>query len=204
MPSDTPRLVLVSGRHRLSEDALVRCLNTVPGVNARSYRRSEAAEGDDPDIVLVEADSESNAADTRAEVARRFPQARIVLVGAAASRHFPAAPSPSVNAADLLQALLREIPSPTVGSSATRAAPIGSGDAAGLNQLTARQLEVMRLLAAGRRPGEIAVVLSISPQTVRTHLQNMMTTLGVHCRLEIVAAARRSGILDGPRYVAAS
>jgi two-component system nitrate/nitrite response regulator NarL len=66
-----------------------------------------------------------------------------------------------------------------------------------LDQLTDRELEILSLLSAGRRPEEMAATLAISPHTVRTHIQNMMLKLGVHSRLEAVSFARRSGLLAG-------
>jgi two-component system nitrate/nitrite response regulator NarL len=71
-----------------------------------------------------------------------------------------------------------------------------------LDQLTEREVEILSLLAAGRRPDEMATILAISPHTVRTHIQNMMLKLGVHSRLEAVSFARRSGLLAGPAGVA--
>lgn len=199
---DPTRSVLVSGRHRLSEDALVRCINALPGVTASAYQVAERSADADPDIVLLEAESEAASAEQTARISMRFPRALIVLTGPSAGRVLPPPTSPqSGNSPDWLQALLLGSASvPAVGPARGSSR---STEAESLGRLTARQADVLRLLASGRRPAEIAQVLSISPQTVRTHLQNMMSTLGVHCRLEIVAAARRSGFLDGPRYLAA-
>lgn len=58
--------------------------------------------------------------------------------------------------------------------------------------LTRRQAEVLSLLAGGRDPGEIALELFISPQTVRKHLEHVYARLGVHSRAAAVAAARKA------------
>ena len=58
--------------------------------------------------------------------------------------------------------------------------------------LTARQAEVLRLLAAGRGTEEIAAALYISPHTVRKHLENIYAALGVHDREAAIAAGRRA------------
>ncbi len=63
-------------------------------------------------------------------------------------------------------------------------------------ELTGRQLEVLRLLAAGRSTAEIAVDLQLSPTTVRNHVANLLAALGVHSRLQAVVAAREAGLLD--------
>jgi DNA-binding NarL/FixJ family response regulator len=67
-----------------------------------------------------------------------------------------------------------------------------------LEQLTDRETEVLRLLSTGQRGDYIAKLLNISPNTVRTHIQNIIVKLGVHTRLEAVAFARRNGLLAGP------
>lgn len=64
------------------------------------------------------------------------------------------------------------------------------------NRLTARQLEVLRLVAEGIPGQEIARRLNVSPLTVRTHVQNILTRLGVHTKPEAVALAMREGKLS--------
>ena len=56
-------------------------------------------------------------------------------------------------------------------------------------QLTARQIEVLRLILAGRRLNEIAAILSLSARTVETHKYQMMQTLGVDSTAELVKYA---------------
>jgi DNA-binding NarL/FixJ family response regulator len=61
-------------------------------------------------------------------------------------------------------------------------------------KLTAREREILGLLAKGATGGVIAKRLYLSPHTVRTHIQNILLKLGVHSRLEAVAlATRRAG-----------
>jgi DNA-binding NarL/FixJ family response regulator len=57
-------------------------------------------------------------------------------------------------------------------------------------RLTRREREVLELLSDGLAPPAAAEVLSISTETVRTHIQNSLTKLGVHSRLEAAAIAR--------------
>ena len=57
--------------------------------------------------------------------------------------------------------------------------------------LTPRQVEVLRLLEQGRSTPQIADELHVTTETVRNHVHNVLRTLGVHSRLEAVAAARR-------------
>lgn len=63
-------------------------------------------------------------------------------------------------------------------------------------QLTKREKEVLALLADGADKHAIAQALVISPQTARTHIQNVLAKLRVHSRLEAVALVRQNGILE--------
>jgi PAS domain S-box-containing protein len=56
--------------------------------------------------------------------------------------------------------------------------------------LTPRQVEVLRLLEQGRSTKQIAAELHLSTETVRNHIRRLFQALGVHSRLEAVAAAR--------------
>jgi PAS domain S-box-containing protein len=56
--------------------------------------------------------------------------------------------------------------------------------------LTPRQVEVLRLLEQGRSTKQIAADLHLSTETVRNHIRRLFRALGVHSRLEAVAAAR--------------
>ena len=61
--------------------------------------------------------------------------------------------------------------------------------------LTAREREVLDLLAIGESKEAIAGRLFLSTNTVRNHIQNILTKLGAHSRLEAVATAAREGLL---------
>jgi PAS domain S-box-containing protein len=56
--------------------------------------------------------------------------------------------------------------------------------------LTPRQVEVLRLLEKGHSTKQIAAELHLSTETVRNHIRRLFRALGVHSRLEAVAAAR--------------
>lgn len=62
-------------------------------------------------------------------------------------------------------------------------------------RLTARELEVLRLLADGSRAGAIAAALDLSLATVRNHIRAILRKLDCHCQLEAVAEARRRGLI---------
>jgi two-component system nitrate/nitrite response regulator NarL len=62
-------------------------------------------------------------------------------------------------------------------------------------KLTRREREVLALLADGGDNDSIAQRLVISPDTARTHVQNVLGKLGVHSRLEAAAFALQTGVL---------
>jgi DNA-binding NarL/FixJ family response regulator len=65
--------------------------------------------------------------------------------------------------------------------------------------LTARELEVLRALTEGLSTPEICERLFIAPNTLRTHVQNIMGKLRVHSKLEAVAFALRHRLVEPPR-----
>jgi DNA-binding CsgD family transcriptional regulator len=77
-----------------------------------------------------------------------------------------------------------------------RSQPRGAADGRLRTDVTARQLDVLRLLSEGKSTREIADELRLSQTTVRNHVAGLMAALGVHTRLQAVIAARRAGLLD--------
>ena len=63
-------------------------------------------------------------------------------------------------------------------------------------ELTEREREILQLLAQGTRNDDIARKLFISPQTVQTHVRNLLAKLGVHSKLEAVAFAVKHGAIS--------
>jgi DNA-binding NarL/FixJ family response regulator len=61
--------------------------------------------------------------------------------------------------------------------------------------LTAREAELLPLLAAGRSNADIAGSLFLSVRTVERHVAGLFATLGVHSRADAVAVARAAGLL---------
>jgi DNA-binding NarL/FixJ family response regulator len=62
--------------------------------------------------------------------------------------------------------------------------------------LTARELEMLELVRAGTSTAEIAKQLYLSVNTVRNHIQNILTKLNAHSKLEAVAIATKEQLFD--------
>jgi DNA-binding NarL/FixJ family response regulator len=64
--------------------------------------------------------------------------------------------------------------------------------------LTARELEVLQLIVAGKSNKEIAAELDLSANTVAVHRANIMDALGIHKTAELVVYAIRNGLVNIP------
>jgi len=62
-------------------------------------------------------------------------------------------------------------------------------------ELTARELDVLRLIAKGMRNKEIAAQLGISDETTQGHVKHILLKFGLHDRTEAVTVALRRGIV---------
>ncbi|HSZ03731.1 MAG TPA: helix-turn-helix transcriptional regulator [Solirubrobacteraceae bacterium] len=62
-----------------------------------------------------------------------------------------------------------------------------------LTQLTRRERAVIALIAVGRETRQIADLLHVSPETVRSHVRNSMSKVGAHTRAQLVALVMSGG-----------
>jgi DNA-binding NarL/FixJ family response regulator len=99
----------------------------------------------------------------------------------------------SVERAELIQAIRkaalgqRHIPAEVAGRLAGRVAR---------SQLSARELDVLRLMVTGKRNRDIGTVLDISEGTVKIHVSSILGKLGVSDRTEAVTVALQRGIVQ--------
>ncbi|MCH1866453.1 response regulator transcription factor [Nocardioides sp. CFH 31398] len=79
-----------------------------------------------------------------------------------------------------------------------REAEVEEENPSGAARLTARELEVLTHVARGLANREVAARLSISENTVKNHVRNILEKLGLHSRMEAVMYAMRTKLLDMP------
>jgi DNA-binding NarL/FixJ family response regulator len=87
--------------------------------------------------------------------------------------------------------------SPEVSAAMEKAAASdGSAGDDPFTQLSAREIQVLRLIAMGKSNKEIAGLLGVSANTVAVHRTNLMSRLGVHKAAELVLIAVRKGLVN--------
>ena len=68
-----------------------------------------------------------------------------------------------------------------------------------LGGLTAREAEVLRWVAEGKRNGEIAVILGVAPRTIHKHVEHLLSKLGVETRTAAAVMVRGTPCLPADR-----
>lgn len=103
--------------------------------------------------------------------------------------------------ATLLDQLLMQIESPSRARGQEARARISEPSATGYldgrvkKGLSAREIEIVRLVSEGRSVGYIAQALDISPYTVRNHLKTCYRKVGVHTQIELINLVLDQGLV---------
>jgi DNA-binding NarL/FixJ family response regulator len=212
--------VLLVDDHRALADALSRMLATEPGITmvGSAYSAAEARVRlrQPVDVVLMDYVLPDG---TGAEVARaakaRWPRVSVIMLTAydddetvlesiqAGADGFLAKTASMDEILDAVRAAFAGetlLPPSVIAKIAMRVriAREPAPDGQPVEALTTRELGILRLLSAGRTTKEICTELTIAPNTLRTHVQNITAKLHVHSKLEAVVEALRLGLVDPP------
>ncbi len=206
--------VLVVDDHRAFAEALGARLGGYPqfGTVRLAFTPCQAAtlvDAHAPDLVLLDLRlGEADGLETLQELLRRRPGVAVLMVSGvedidtivrAMSEGALGWVPKDASIEELLEAveetthgrlwLPRSLVAPVLRELLRRPAP-RRAPASFVDELTPRQVEVLRCLADGMNRGQIAERFGLSPHTVRTHIQEILRKAGVHSTLAALAKAR--------------
>jgi DNA-binding NarL/FixJ family response regulator len=204
--TDTIKILIVDDHH-IVRQGLVALLKTVPGFTVAA----EAADGEQavelfrkhkPDVTLMDLRlPKMNGVDAIAKIRDGLPGARIIVLTTFDGdediyRALQAGAKgyllKGMDLAELTEAIR------SVHAGRTRIPPRVAEKLAermGTASLTARELEVLRLIVAGKSNKDIGAALFISEATVKTHVNSLLSKLGVEDRTQAATTALQRGIV---------
>lgn len=209
--------VLIADDHRSFAEALKTVIDLERGLvvtevvtDGRSAVDKVAVER--PDVVLIDVEMpEMDGIAATREIKRLFPDARIVVLATdddevTLARAVEAGASGVVSKVRPVSEVADAVRAAFAGRSAfdpqevermlAELGDLRQEDAEArtrVERLTPRQIEILQRMADGLSPEEMAGELGISRHTLRTHVQNILTKLGVHSKLQALAVAIRFG-----------
>jgi DNA-binding NarL/FixJ family response regulator len=205
--------VVIIDDHQLVSDGLGMLLDGEPDMEVCGYGRSVAesirlAQQTDPDLVVMDFHlPDGTGLDAAIAIRRLRPDVRFVFLTrddsvtarvAAVEAGAGAFVHKSRAASDLIEAVRQVGNGGSLISPSMIAGLLSRNGQLGVKRdsLTAREREVLKLMAEGASSREIADRLGISYATVRSHIRSFDTKLGVHSKIEAVAAAREMNIIE--------
>lgn len=189
------RLVLVDGPRRLDREALVAAIDAVPGLAAVDAAHTGGVTADRIDAAVLTARSQPFRWPTLADESQDAPTPTPVVVIA---DNGPAVPSLDRRG---LVVVSGETPLATIidclvaDPADLELLPAWRGDAEAELGLTAREREVLELLASGLSPTEVARRLAITTHTARDHIKSIRRKLDRPTIMAAVLEAIRLGVL---------
>ena len=212
MKSDTTRVLIVED-HQVVAEGLAALINdqkdmTVVGKAGTVAEAIAQAAELQPDIVLVDFRlTDGTGADAATAIRQMRPETRLIFLtredsDAARFAALEAGASGFIHKSRAAQDVVDAIR--TVADGGNLFTPRGIAQLisnrreveAQLERLTAREKEVLRLMAEGIASREIASKLGISYTTVRTHIRSLGSKLGVHSKLEAIVKARELALVE--------
>jgi len=178
---------------------------TASAEEALSFARDQAPHVALIDVILEDGDG----LEIAARIVREAPETRVIVLSASdddqkAMRALRAGARGYLRKDIELDALPRAVNGVLAGEAAVsrrmtmrvidelRKAPaLGPGIRPTVSELTPREWQVLDLLTTGSSTADIAVDLVLSPETVLTHVKNILKKLGVHSRRDAIRQAER-------------
>jgi two-component system response regulator DevR len=208
-----PIRVVICDDHRIVADGLAAMLGQQPGIDVVEVTGSmagvvEATRRHAPDVVLMDYGlPDGNGAQATEAVKEVRPEAKVVMLTSFADENTLVAAieagcsgfvTKHKGITDLTVAVRLAADGEAVVSPEMLALllPRLARTRRGIGyDLTPREHDVLRLLSEGASKEVIGERLFVSPNTVRNHIQSILSKLGAHSRLEAVAVATREGLI---------
>jgi DNA-binding NarL/FixJ family response regulator len=201
--------VLLVDHHQLFVDAVAHVLEAEPDIEVVAMANTaehavQRAVQMRPDIVLLDpALPDATGLDVVRSLRAAAPATRIVLVTGRGDRAMFTAAMDSgclgfvtkQDSADALIDAVRAVAAGDVAIPRSMVSALVPRASRRADELSARETEVLSLLADGVSTERMGEVLFLSRNTVRAHVQHVITKLRTHSKLEAVAEARRRGLV---------
>lgn len=206
--ASVPIRILVVDDHPLLRDGIAAVLSAQPdllpvGEAADGLQALQAYRALRPDLVLLDLQLPGmSGIDVIVALRKEFPQARIVVVTASrgdvqAVRALEAGASGYLLKSALRRELVETVRAVYHGRRQVQA-EVAADIAEHLlgDSLSAREIQVLRSVAAGNSNKAVAALLAIAEETVKAHMKNILCKLGARDRTHAVAIALKRGIID--------
>ncbi|MDQ1705366.1 MAG: hypothetical protein QOF18_1732 [Frankiaceae bacterium] len=199
--------VLICDDHRLAREGLRQSVQAVPGVD----RVDTAASGEEvlarwpserQDLVLMDVAMPGlSGLETTRRLVRAYPDANVVMLTGAADRDVVALAISGGARGYLHKDVSREELCAAVANAIAAAelsgvvAPRQAPDGPRAPELTEREMQVLRGMAAGKSNGQIGRELYLSEDTIKTHARRLFRKMRVNDRAQAVASGFRLGLV---------
>ncbi len=222
MATDPRRIrVLLVDDHKLLTDSLARMLGSEPDLEvvgvAGSVAEAKQLARERMDVVLMDYRlPDGTGAEATRAIKARWPSARVIMLTAVQDdetvlESIQAGADGYLTKDRAVEDVVATVRAARAGETLLpRSVIIGIAqrvaiaqerppERAAIEPLTPRELEVLRALSEGLATPDICDRMSISRNTLRTHVQNLMMKLHVHSKLEAVTIGLRYRIIEPPR-----
>ena len=200
--------VLLVDDHQIVRRGFRRILEDDPGIRVvgeagNGMEAIALAEEQTPDVVVMDlAMPELDGIQATREIRRRLPKTSVLVLSMHADENYVRNAFDAGARGDLLKNAI-EVDLATAVRTVASGRPYKSpglaehgGDPDSFNLLTAREKQVLQLIAQGKSNKEIANVLNVSVNTVAVHRANLMEALNLHRTAELVVYAIRKGLVS--------